>query len=250
MNRSKAFITGAGSGIGKATAIRFAREGYDVCSNDINKESLTRLKQEMAEGDHLYIPGDFSDSKNIAHISSTIKNSWNHLDVLVNCAGISDRTDLMSMDLARWRKVFDIMIDGCLLTTKLAVSFMPDNGRIIHVSSIHANRAEQGAGSYSMAKAAINQFCRSMAVELASKNILVNAIAPGFVDTAMSMVDGVSELEGEWFRKNYIDGHHLPLQRAAKADEIAGVAYFFAGKDASYITGQVITVDGGLTITF
>lgn len=152
MNRSKAFITGAGSGIGKATAIRFAREGYDVCSNDINKESLTRLKQEMAEGDHLYIPGDFSDSKNIAHISSTIKNSWNHLDVLVNCAGISDRTDLMSMDLARWRKVFDIMIDGCLLTTKLAVSFMPDNGRIIHVSSIHANRAEQGAGSYSMAK--------------------------------------------------------------------------------------------------
>jgi 3-oxoacyl-[acyl-carrier protein] reductase len=101
-----------------------------------------------------------------------------------------------------------------------------------------------------MAKSAINQFCRSLAVELAGRNILVNAIAPGFLDTAMSVVNGVSELEGEWFKTNYIDSHHLPLRRAAAASEIAGVALFLAGKDASYITGQVITVDGGLTITF
>jgi 3-oxoacyl-[acyl-carrier protein] reductase len=127
---------------------------------------------------------------------------------------------------------------------------MNNGGRMIHISSIHGTRAERSASSYSMAKAAINQFCRSMAVELADRNILVNAIAPGFVDTAMSIVDGVSELEGQWFRDNYIDSHHLPLRRAATADEIAGVAFFLAGKDASYITGQVLTVDGGLTITF
>jgi 3-oxoacyl-[acyl-carrier protein] reductase len=101
-----------------------------------------------------------------------------------------------------------------------------------------------------MAKAAINQFCRALAVEVADKNILVNAIAPGFVNTAMSVVDGVNELHTEWFQENYIRSHHLPLKRAAEPAEIAGVALFLAGKDASYITGQVITVDGGLTITF
>ena len=101
-----------------------------------------------------------------------------------------------------------------------------------------------------MVKAALNQYCRALAVELADRNILVNAVAPGFVDTPMSMVNGVNELESVWFRKNYIEGHHLPLRRAGRPEEIAGVIWFLAGPDASYLTGQVITVDGGLTITF
>ncbi len=87
-------------------------------------------------------------------------------------------------------------------------------------------------------------------MELADKGILVNAVAPGFVDTPMSMVNGVNELESEWFRKNYAEGHHLPLRRAGRPEEIAGVIWFLAGPDSSYLTGQVITVDGGLTITF
>jgi 3-oxoacyl-[acyl-carrier protein] reductase len=154
------------------------------------------------------------------------------------------------MDIDEWRRLFDVMINGCVLVSKMAVPFMKDGGRIIHISSIHAKRAEKCASSYAMAKAAINQCCRALAVELAEKNILVNAIAPGFVDTPMSVVDGKSELESEWFKENYVQGHHLPLKRAAQPSEIAGVAFFLAGKDASYITGQVITVDGGLTITF
>ena len=89
-----------------------------------------------------------------------------------------------------------------------------------------------------------------MALELASKGILVNAIAPGFVNTSMSIIDGENELESQWFKDNYIKSHHLPLRRAAEAEEISGVALFLAGKDATYITGQVINVDGGLTITF
>lgn len=89
-----------------------------------------------------------------------------------------------------------------------------------------------------------------MALELADKGILVNAIAPGFVNTPMSVSEGENELETKWFRDNYVVGGHLPLRRAAAPDEIAGVAFFLAGKDASYITGQVITVDGGLTVTF
>jgi 3-oxoacyl-[acyl-carrier protein] reductase len=101
-----------------------------------------------------------------------------------------------------------------------------------------------------MAKAAINQYCRALALELAEKGILVNAIAPGFVNTPMSIVNGVNELESDWFKANYITGHHLPLRRAGRPEEIAGVAWFLAGPDATYLTGQVITVDGGLTITF
>ena len=250
MNRPKVLITGAASGIGRATALRFAREGYDVCANDIQADKLSALMSDLSRGNHLLLKGSYADKETIEKGEKLISEEWGTLNVLVNCAGISGMTDPIEMDIEKWRVIFDTMVNGCILISKLAVEFMHEGGRIIHVSSIHGTRAEKWASSYSMAKSAINQYCRSMAVQLADKNILVNAIAPGFVDTAMSIVDGVSELEGEWFRSNYIDSHHLPLKRAAKADEIAGVAFFLAGKDASYITGQVITVDGGLTITF
>ena len=250
MNRAKVLITGAASGIGRATAIRFAAEGYDVCANDIQADKLTTLASELAPGNHLLLTGSYADKASIEKGEKLISENWGSLDVLVNCAGISGKTDALKMDIEEWRIIFDVMVNGCILISQLAAKFMQKGGRIIHISSIHGTRAESGASSYSMAKAAINQYCRAMAVELADRNILINAIAPGFVDTAMSIVDGVSELESEWFKTNYVDSHHLPLRRAANAGEIAGVALFLAGKDASYITGQVITVDGGLTITF
>ncbi len=250
MSNPKVLITGAASGIGRATAIRFAQEGYDVCVNDIQADKLSKLLSVLATGNHLLFKGSYALKEDIANGEKIIKESWGSLDVLVNCAGVSEKTDPIEMEPERWRKVFDIMVNGCVMISRLAAQFMHKGGRMIHVSSIHAFRAEHSSSSYAMAKSAINQYCRSMAVELAGRSILVNAIAPGFVDTPMSVVDGESELEGEWFKNNYIDSHHLPLRRAAAPDEIAGVAFFLAGKDASYITGQVITVDGGLTITF
>jgi len=250
MNRKKVFVTGAASGIGKEVAIRFANEGYDVCLNDIQTEKLQQVLEQLPEGGHLLLIGSYADKLTMQRASAMIEQRWNKLDVLVSCAGISKFTDFVEMEIDEWRQVFDVMVNGCVLVSKMAVPFMKDGGRIIHVSSIHANRAEKFASSYAMAKAAINQCCRALAVELAEKNILVNAIAPGFVDTPMSVVDGKSELESEWFKENYVQGHHLPLKRAAQPSEIAGVAFFLAGKDSSYITGQVITVDGGLTITF
>lgn len=250
MNRPKVLITGAASGIGRATAIRFAREGYDICANDIQAEKLNALLSELPSGDHLLFTGSYAEKETIEKGEKVIRGKWGTLNAVVSCAGISEKTNPMEMDIERWRVIFDTMVNGCILISKLATNFMKEGGRIIHITSIHGTRAEHGASSYSMAKSAVNQYCRAMAVELADRNILVNAIAPGFVNTAMSIVDEVSELEGEWFRTNYINSHHLPLRRAAAADEIAGVAFFLAGKDASYITGQVITVDGGLTITF
>ena len=104
--------------------------------------------------------------------------------------------------------------------------------------------------AYDISKGGVRQLTTSVAAELAPHNINVNAVAPGFVRTEMSIVNGVSELDGEWFKKNYVEGHHLPLKRAGKPEEIAGVVFFLAGPDATYLTGQVITVDGGLTITF
>lgn len=250
MSRKKILITGAASGIGRAVAERFAAEGADVCLNDLNDDKLKLVFDALPAGNHLQLAGSYADPQTMAAGENLIRQHWNRIDVLVSCAGISEATDPLAMTPERWRQIFDTMVNGCLLITRLAATFMPDGGRIIHISSIHANHAEKGASSYSMAKAAISQFCRAMAVELAPRNILVNAIAPGFVNTAMSMVDGKSELESDWFRQNYIDGHHLPLRRAAAPEEIAGVAFFLAGKDAGYITGQVLTVDGGLTITF
>jgi len=246
----RVLITGAASGIGKATAIRFANEGWDVCINDIQLQKLKVLYDQLPTGNHLIFNGSYAQPEAVQNAEKLILGSWGSLDVLVNCAGISERSDAVEMELDRWRRVFDLMVNGCLLISQMAARLMQTNGRIIHITSIHGERAERFASSYSMAKAAINQFCRSMALELAERNILVNAIAPGFVDTPMSVTDGENELDSDWFKDNYVTGNHLPLRRAALPEEISGVVFFLAGSDASYITGQVITVDGGLTITF
>ena len=247
--RKKVVVSGASSGIGKATAIRFANEGWDVCLTARRQEKLIETQQGLPAGNHLVCPGDYSDPATAELIGQNIQKKWGTLDALVNCAGVWIVADI-DTPLSEWRKAFDIMANGAMYLTSMAVPFMPDGSRIIHITSIHGDRVEKGAGGYAMAKAAINQYCRALALELAPRNILVNAIAPGFVKTPMSIVDGVSELETEWFRQNYVEGNHLPLKRPGQPEEIAGVAWFLAGPDASYLTGQVITVDGGLTITF
>jgi 3-oxoacyl-[acyl-carrier protein] reductase len=249
--RKKVVVSGASSGIGKAIAVRFASEGWDVCLNARREKLLAEIVQELPPGQHLVCPGDYSDPATAEVMGAAIRQHWGRLDVLVNNAGVFMGADAISTPLAEWRKPFDLMVNGGVYLTRMAVPLLPGGGRVIHVTSIHGDRAENRASGYSMAKAALNQYCRVLAVELAPRGILVNAIAPGFVDTPMSVTnDGVNELETDWFRQNYVEGHHLPLRRAGRPEEIAGVAWFLAGPDASYITGQVITVDGGLTITF
>lgn len=243
-------ISGSSSGIGRATALRFAREGWNVGLLARREHLLQELLNVLPAGDHFLCAGDYADPATIQRLEEQIRQSWRGLDVLVNCAGVFQTVDALADPLDEWRAPFDTMVNGALCLSRLAARYMTNGGRIIHITSIHGERAERGASAYSMAKAAINQLCRALALELAGRDILVNAIAPGFVDTPMSIVNGVNELEGEWFRRNYVEGHHLPLRRAARPEEIAGVAYFLAGPDATYITGQVLTVDGGLTITF
>lgn len=248
--KKKIVVTGASSGIGAATALRFAQEGWDVCVTARREKELRELVGRFPSGEHLVCPGDYSDPATAALINRSIQEKWHRLDALANVAGVSFSAHSIDSSLEEWRKPFDIMINGAVYMTRMCVPWMTDGGRIIHCTSIHGERAEAGSSSYAMAKAALNQYCRGLALELASRNILVNAIAPGFINTEMSIVNGVSELESEWFKQGYVIGNHLPLRRAAQPEEVAGVFFFLAGPDASYITGQVITVDGGLTITF
>ncbi len=250
-NRKKALVTGASSGIGRAAAERFARDGYDVCITARREQRLTTLLADLAAGDHLACPGDYSDPDAVEAVGGAIRERWGRLDVLVNCAGVFLPADPIDSPLDEWRKPFDVMINGAVLVTRLAAALMPSGGRIIHVTSIHGRTAEAKTSAYSMAKAALNQYCRALAVDLAPRGILANAIAPGFIDTEMSVLpDGTHELESDWFRQNYVDGHHLPLKRPGRPEEVAGVAAIPAGPDATYGTGQVITADGGRTITF
>lgn len=249
-NRKKVLVTGASSGIGKAVAVRFAREGWGVCLTARREALLRQVRDSLTPGQHLLCAGAYESDVTREHISRLLQTEWNSLDALVNCAGVFLAADIIDAPVKEWRKPFDIMLNGAINMTRLAVPLMHDGGRIIHITSVHGERVEQRGSAYAMAKSAINQYCRALALELAPRHILVNAIAPGFVDTPMSVSGGMNELHSDWFRQNYIEGHHLPLKRAAQPAEIAGVAYFLAGRDASYITGQVITVDGGLTISF
>ena len=250
MAKKRVIVTGASSGIGRATARRFAREGWDVFLTALDAEGLEQVKGELPAGRHLLYAGSYEDPATGERLAEIVRTEWGGLEALVSCAGVFTAAAFADAPLERWREPLDTMVNGALLLTKQAVSLMDLGGRIVHVTSIHGERAERGAGGYAVAKAALNQFCRSLALELAPQGILVNAVAPGFIDTPMSVLGGVNELESDGFRQNYLDGHHLPLRRAGQPEEVAGVLYFLCGPDASYLTGQVITVDGGLTITF
>jgi len=249
--RKKVVVLGGSSGIGKAIAERFAKEGWLVLVGAHDRAATQSVVNNLEGEGHIAVEVDVTSEVHIENLKKQVEEKFVSFHVLINSIGISKGVPVLDSDFNEWDSSLQVMLYGAVKLCRALVPMMEEGGRIIHITSIHYERVTNGSSAYGMAKAAVTQLTRSLAVELALRNILANTIAPGFVDTPMSVkADGRNELESEWFKDNYIKYDHLPLKRAAKPEEIAGVAWFLAGPDASYMTGSIVTVDGGLTITF
>ncbi|WKN44334.1 SDR family NAD(P)-dependent oxidoreductase [Tunicatimonas pelagia] len=249
--RKTVVVIGGSSGIGKAIAERFAHEGWRIMVGAPDLAATQKVVGNLAGEGHVAVEIDVVSDAQIERLRTQVAGQSAGLHTLINCAGISRSIPLLEPDFAKWDQLLQVMLYGTVKVCRALVPQLEDGGRIINITSIHHDRVAYGSSAYGMAKAAITQLTRALAVELAPRNILTNAIAPGFVNTPMSVKeDGKNELETQWFYDNYIKNSHLPLKRAGTPEEIAGVAWFLAGPDASYMTGSVLEVNGGLTVTF
>lgn len=238
-----ALITGASRGIGKQIAITLSKQGYDIIINYRSEnEDLKNLKKEIEANNVkcLAVKGDVSNFEECEKITKEAINEFGQIDVLVNNAGITKDMLLLRMKEEDFRKVIDVNLVGTFNMTKNVVPYMmkAKKGRIINLSSVVGISGNSGQSNYSASKAGIIGFTKSLAKELATRNILVNAIAPGFIQTDMTntLKDEIKEQIA----------NSIPLKRQGKTEEVANVVKFLASDDSSYITGQVINVDGGM----
>ena len=226
--RKKVVVTGASSGIGYATAQRFAREGWDVCVTARRESILRELVCTFPEGNHLVCPGDYSDPACADSIGKAIAANWQSLDALANVAGVYMAAKVVDSPLEEWRRPLDAMVNGAVYMTRMAVPWMTNGGRIIHCTSIHGDRAEVGSSAYATAKAAINQYCRGLALELAEQNILVNAVAPSILDTPPNRAAMPKADHAAW----------------PKVEEVAATILFLASPDNGVTRGAIVPVYG------
>jgi len=243
-------ITGGGTGIGRATAIRFFEEEASVWIAGVDLDSLKRTAEDIGPK-CIWRTCDVTQEEQVQRVIDEIPQ----LDVLVSNAGISYPIDVLSDPLTRWRDLVEVNMWGGVLACRVAGQKMirqRKGGRIVIISSILSAVAEPGSAHYAMAKAALNQLGRQLAVEWAEHGILVNVVAPGCVQTPMSYALGSNEFESEWFKECFINPKRprLPLLRPGSPEEIAEAVLFFANPRNSYCTGSVLVVDGGLTIRF
>jgi 3-oxoacyl-[acyl-carrier protein] reductase len=240
-----ALVTGGANGIGLAIVQRFLAEGATVAT--VDREPVPDL-----EGDLRAFELDLADTEALPGLVAEVESEVGPLDVLVNCAGIFEPMLASELTLESYRRVRSVNLDAAVFLAIEAGRRMAGRGygRIVSISSIHAEFGEETALSYDIAKAGLNQATRTLAIELGPAGVLVNAVAPGFVATRMSVVDGKNELDSEWFRDIYLDRGKLPLRRYAEPEEIAAPVAWLASDQNTYVTGQVLTVDGGVTVTF
>lgn len=240
-DKKVAFITGGSRGIGKACALELAKCGYDVVINYVgNEEAANATVSELkALGSNAYASKfNVTDKESVEKGVAEIIEKYGKIDVLVNNAGITKDGLFMRMSAENWEAVINTNLSSAFYVSSPVVKLMVKqrSGVIINMSSIVGVYGNAGQANYAAAKAGLIGFTKSLAKELASRNIRVNAVAPGFIQTDMTKD---LNLEGLY--------DHIPLKRLGEAEDIAKAVKFFA-EDATYITGQVLQVDGGLVI--
>lgn len=238
-----ALITGATRGIGKQIAITLAKQGYNIALNYRKEnEELENTKKEIEKigVQILAVKGDVANFEDCENFVKQVIERFGQIDVLVNNAGITKDMLLMRMKKEVFEQVIDTNLVGTFNVTKNVVPYMMKarSGRIINISSVVGISGNAGQTNYSASKAGIIGFTKSLAKEIASRNILVNAVAPGFIET--NMTDVLKDDVKQEIAKN------IPLKRMGTTQDVANVVKFLASDDSSYITGQVINVDGGM----
>ncbi|MFB0562170.1 MAG: SDR family NAD(P)-dependent oxidoreductase [Candidatus Lokiarchaeia archaeon] len=237
-----ALVTGGSLGLGNGIARRFAREGAKVCfTYNTNKDLARKTVNEIEEfgEEAMCTQCDVRDSERIFKVVEETEASYGSVDILVNNAGSFDVNLVVDIPLEKWRDTFRIHVEAAFLFSKAVLKNMKRGGRIINMSSISGVKGNGVTSSYSCAKAAINAFTQALATEVASKGITVNAIAPGITNVGMG--DSWLKMLPELYKT-------IPVKRIGKVEDIAALAAFLASPEASYITGQIIVVDGGWTL--
>ncbi|MET0699728.1 MAG: SDR family NAD(P)-dependent oxidoreductase [Mycobacterium sp.] len=235
----RAVVTGGASGIGAAITDRLRSGGATVTVLDLHA-----------------VPGgivvDLADRHAIGRAAEEIAAHPGGVDVLVNCAGTFTPSPLRGLDMAVYDRILAVNLHAAVLLMRALSEPMAAQGygRIVNVTSVHARVSEALSLAYDVSKGGLEAATRTASLELADDGVLVNAVAPGFVATNMSVVDGRNELEDEAFLDTYVHQGRLPLRRAAAAAEVAEAVAFLASDRNSYITGQSLVIDGGLTVRF
>src|ERR1700720_624273 len=240
-----AIVTGGSRGIGRAVVKALATEGAKVAFvYRGNKEAAESLVQEVrqAGGTVLAIQCDVCKLEEAQQCAERVEKEWGQLDILVNNAGVIKDDLFVRMEPEAWQTVLQTNLGGVFNFCKaVGYTMMKQRrGRIINISSVAAEHVNPGQTNYAASKGAINAFTRALAVELASRGVTVNAIAPGFIETDMSAA--VRNKAGDAIKK------FIPMKRIGTPEDVAKVAVFLASADSAYITGQVLTVDGGLSL--